>query len=164
LEDNHKKNIIAANKTTNVMKKILTILAFTGLVSLAKAEGVSSPYVLDEVAIEKTIAGAQDVTATFMSADAQGMALSAMNAPVQAAGQGSLKAGKSAVAAILLDFFLGGLGIHRFYLGTATLTGIGYILTLGGICGVVPFVDFIVLIVNSSDISKYEDNPKFFMW
>ncbi len=38
---------------------------------------------------------------------------------------------KSKVAAALLCFFLGGLGIHRFYLGYTTI-GIVQILTCGG--------------------------------
>ncbi|HBL74037.1 MAG: hypothetical protein A2W90_12580 [Bacteroidetes bacterium GWF2_42_66] len=71
---------------------------------------------------------------------------------------------KNAVAAILLDFFLGGFGVHRFYLGTKPMTGIGYILTCGGIFGIVPLVDLIVLIIDNEDISKYINNPKFFMW
>lgn len=71
---------------------------------------------------------------------------------------------KSAPVAIILDFFLGGLGIHRFYLGTELLTGLGYILTFGGIFGIVPLVDFIVLIINMDNISPYINNPKFFMW
>lgn len=72
--------------------------------------------------------------------------------------------GKDAVVAIVLDFFLGGFGVHRFYLGTEVLTGIGYILTCGGIFGIVPLVDFVVLIINNDDISRYVNNPKFFMW
>lgn len=71
---------------------------------------------------------------------------------------------KNATTALLLDFFLGGFGVHRFYLGTATMTGIGYILTCGGFLGIVPLIDFVVLIINLEDISKYVDNPKFFMW
>jgi TM2 domain-containing membrane protein YozV len=71
---------------------------------------------------------------------------------------------KDAVLAIVLDFFLGGLGIHRFYLGTKTMTGIGYILTCGGIFGIVPLIDFIELIIDNKDISKYVNNPNFFMW
>lgn len=73
-------------------------------------------------------------------------------------------ANKDAVVAILLDFFLGGFGVHRFYLGTEVMTGIGYIITCGGIFGIVPLVDFIVLIINMNDISPYINNPKFFMW
>ena len=38
---------------------------------------------------------------------------------------------KSTVVAYLLWFFLGGLGIHRFYLGRP-ISGIFYLLTLGG--------------------------------
>ncbi|TAE38530.1 MAG: TM2 domain-containing protein [Runella slithyformis] len=75
-------------------------------------------------------------------------------------------AGKDATTSFLLAFFLGALGVHRFYMGTATLTGIGYILTCGG-CGIVATVDWVVLLiamVNKEGISKYEDNPKFFMW
>jgi TM2 domain-containing membrane protein YozV len=71
---------------------------------------------------------------------------------------------KDAIVAIVLDFFLGGFGVHRFYLGTETMTGIGYILTCGGIFGIVPLVDFVVLIINNQDISQYVNNPKFFMW
>jgi len=71
---------------------------------------------------------------------------------------------KSAPVALLLDFFLGGLGVHRFYLGTEVLTGVGYILTCGGIFGIVPLIDFVMLIINFDDISPYIDNPRFFMW
>jgi TM2 domain-containing membrane protein YozV len=71
---------------------------------------------------------------------------------------------KSLALALILDFFLGDLGIHRIYLGTATWTWVGYILSCGGIFGIVPFVDFIVLIVHNQDISQYEDNTRFFMW
>jgi TM2 domain-containing membrane protein YozV len=71
---------------------------------------------------------------------------------------------KDAIVAIVLDFFLGGFGVHRFYLGTETLTGIGYILTCGGIFGIVPLIDFVVLIINNKDIGAFVNNPKFFMW
>ena len=55
------------------------------------------------------------------------------------------KAGKSWVVAILLSFFLGMLGIHRFYLGY-TVIGIIQLLTFGGL-GIWAFVDFIRIIV-----------------
>jgi TM2 domain-containing membrane protein YozV len=73
---------------------------------------------------------------------------------------------KNAAVAFILAFFLGGLGIHRLYLGTKTFTWVGYILTCGGIFGIVPLVDWILLLVGliNDDIGKYVDNPKFFMW
>jgi TM2 domain-containing membrane protein YozV len=53
--------------------------------------------------------------------------------------------GKSQVAAVLLAFFLGGLGIHRFYLGY-TVIGIIQLLTLGGL-GIWALIDFIRIII-----------------
>lgn len=52
---------------------------------------------------------------------------------------------KSWVAAILLCFFLGTLGIHRFYLGY-TWQGIVQLLTLGGF-GIWTLIDFIRIII-----------------
>ncbi len=56
------------------------------------------------------------------------------------------KAGnKSWIATLLLCFFLGGLGIHRFYLGY-TWQGIVQLLTLGGL-GIWVLIDFIRIII-----------------
>jgi TM2 domain-containing membrane protein YozV len=52
---------------------------------------------------------------------------------------------KSHVAAILLSFFLGGLGIHRFYLGY-TWQGVVQLLTLGGL-GIWALIDFVRIII-----------------
>lgn len=49
--------------------------------------------------------------------------------------------------ALLLCFFLGCLGIHRFYVGK-TGSGIAMLLTCGG-CGIWSLVDFIMILVNS---------------
>lgn len=60
-----------------------------------------------------------------------------MEADANAVGGGS----KSQLIAALLCFFLGGLGIHRFYLGY-TWQGIVQLLTAGG-CGIWALIDFI---------------------
>lgn len=52
---------------------------------------------------------------------------------------------KSWLAALLLCFFLGGIGVHRFYVGKVG-TGILQLLTLGGF-GIWALIDFIVIIV-----------------
>jgi len=50
---------------------------------------------------------------------------------------------KNNLTALLLCFFLGGLGIHRFYVGK-TGTGIVWLLTLG-VAGVGVLVDIIMI-------------------
>ncbi|MFA5802019.1 MAG: NINE protein [Thermoleophilia bacterium] len=52
---------------------------------------------------------------------------------------------KSKITALLLCFFLGGLGVHRFYVGK-TGTGILMLLTLGGL-GVWTLIDFVMIIL-----------------
>lgn len=54
---------------------------------------------------------------------------------------------KSWVPAMLLCFFLGVFGIHRFYVGKVG-TGILQLLTFGGL-GIWTMIDFILLIVGS---------------
>ena len=54
---------------------------------------------------------------------------------------------KKRLPAFLLCFFLGGLGIHRFYVGKIG-TGILQILTLGGL-GIWVLIDFIMITVGS---------------
>ena len=53
--------------------------------------------------------------------------------------------GKSQLIALLLCFFIGFLGIHRFYLG---YTGIGILMLLTfGLCGLLVLIDFIRIII-----------------
>jgi TM2 domain-containing membrane protein YozV len=52
---------------------------------------------------------------------------------------------KSQLVAALLCFFLGGLGIHRFYLGY-TAIGVIQLLTAGG-CGIWVLIDFIRILI-----------------
>jgi TM2 domain-containing membrane protein YozV len=52
---------------------------------------------------------------------------------------------KGFVPAILLCFFLGALGLHRFYVGKIG-TGILMILTLGGL-GIWVIIDFVMIVI-----------------
>jgi hypothetical protein len=64
---------------------------------------------------------------------------------------------KSQLIALLLVFFLGYLGIHRFYLGYTTI-GILQLLTLGG-CGIWALIDLIRIIIGDlgpADGSQYD--------
>ena len=54
---------------------------------------------------------------------------------------------KSYTVTLLLSFFLGGLGIHRFYTGHIGI-GIAQLLTCGG-CGIWALIDFIMICFNN---------------
>ena len=147
------------------MKKVILLSSAFFLAVCANSFAVSSEYVVDDMAVEMSLNSGIEVATLTPIANAEtttnALAATTNNLPATA-----MVAGKDGTTAFLLSFFLGVLGIHRFYMGTATLTGIGYIMTLGG-CGIVATVDWIVLLIamiNKEGIDKYEDNPKFFMW
>ncbi|MBK7133567.1 MAG: TM2 domain-containing protein [Bacteroidales bacterium] len=60
--------------------------------------------------------------------------------------------GKDWLTTLLLCFFLGFIGVHRFYTGH-TAIGVVQILTLGG-CGIWTLVDFIIIIVGNFKDAK----------
>jgi TM2 domain-containing membrane protein YozV len=140
----------------NMNKSFLFFLLFAFVLLVKQAD--ASAYTVNEKAVDQLFANATETS--MLSIHATDLSSSGFSASALA----PAAAQKDAVVAIVLDFFLGGLGIHRFYLGTEVLTGIGYILTCGGIFGIVPLVDFVVLIINNQNISAYVNNPKFFMW
>lgn len=60
--------------------------------------------------------------------------------------------------AILLCFFLGGLGLHRVYLQSQPIIILWYFLTIGGFFGLIPLIDFIRLIMGQVDHYKGNDS------
>lgn len=65
------------------------------------------------------------------------------NYPVQAKTVPGLFSKREWITTMVLSFFLGGLGVDRFYLGYTGI-GIGKLLTLGG-CGIWALIDFILI-------------------
>lgn len=136
------------------MKKIVVMSFILAVTVLCSYNAKASGYTADDKLIDQLFTSATEtVNVSFTDLSLAGTTATSLAA-----------SNKNAGVALLLDFFLGGFGVHRFYLGTEVMTGIGYILTCGGIFGIVPIVDFVVLIINYNDISKYVNNPKFFMW
>ncbi len=62
------------------------------------------------------------------------------------------KSEKGFVPTVLLCFFLGGLGVHRFFVGK-TGTGVVMLLTLGGL-GIWTLIDFVMIIIGKFTDAK----------
>ena len=73
---------------------------------------------------------------------------------------------KDPILAWLISFPAGILGLHRVYLGTDVKTVLLYIATAGGFLGIVPMIDWILLLrgIQTGDISRFVNNRRFIMW
>ena len=132
------------------------LLAFCGILSATNA----STYKLDDASIDVVIANAEEISPDFATiTDASNLlvATSSANATLSA---------KNPWAAWVICWFLGEFGIHRHYMGTSGSMWALYTFTCCGIFGIVPAVDWVVLLIGAikDDIRKYENNTKFFMW
>ena len=67
----------------------------------------------------------------------------------------------TAIAAFPLPF--GFVGAHRVILGTKPWIPVVYVATFGGCFGILPMIDFLVILFDS-DIEKFENDPNVFMW
>ena len=140
------------------MKKLLfALIAFVAISTMASA----APYKIDDAAVDNAIESAVEVSPVSFLSEVPAQLPAGMPASA------SVSADKSPVGAILLTFFLGGFGVHRHYMGTRPWMWAIYTFTVGGIFGVVPFVDFIVEIVaavEDNSVARYCGNTSFFMW
>lgn len=143
------------------MKKVLfSLFAVLALSFSAMAEN-DNAYTIDDNAIEQVFAQSTDVTA----GDVELFNLQGMMLPGQA-GENAVLSSKSPWAAWALCWVLGGFGIHRHYMGTAGYMWALYTFTFFGIFGIVPTIDWVVLLVGAiqGNISDYTNNRSFFMW
>lgn len=62
------------------------------------------------------------------------------------------------IVGAILALVLGGLGIHRVYLGSKGIIILWYILTIGGIFGLIPLIDFFRLLLQGSAHYKGNDS------
>ncbi|MBS1652162.1 MAG: TM2 domain-containing protein [Bacteroidetes bacterium] len=70
---------------------------------------------------------------------------------------------KLIAAALAFPLPFGIVGLHRIYLGTAPHVPVVYVATIGGVFGILPFIDFCILILDK-DVTRYNNNDKVFMW
>jgi len=133
------------------MKKLLLILSCIFVFAFSS----KANYVLNNNSIDQLFASATEVQITN---------LLETNSLDFAGTVATISSEKNAIVAAILAWFLGGFAIHRYYLGTKGSMFFYYFCTFGGIFGIVPLIDFVMLLVNSKDISKYCNNEKFIMW
>lgn len=136
------------------MKKITFVFAMLMCFFSVSAFASSESYTINDNAVEATFHAAKHVNSSI---DLNKL-LTTNQAP-----QATLS-DKEPIVAILLDLLIGGLAIHRVYLGGRPTLILLYFITCGGIFGILPLGDLIVLAINYDDISKYVDNDKFIMW
>ena len=127
---------------------LIAILAITVSANAAN-------YTVDDDAIDALIEASAEVSPLSLMPEA----------PVPAAASFS-SGSKSPIASFLLCTFLGGFGVHRHYMGTRPWMWAIYTFTCGGIFGIIPLVDWVMLLVGlvEDDISDYCGNTKFIMW
>lgn len=70
---------------------------------------------------------------------------------------------KITAVVLAFPFPFGIVGLHRIYLGTKPYVPVVYIATVGGVFGILPFIDFCVLVFDK-DFDRYQNNSKVFMW
>lgn len=70
---------------------------------------------------------------------------------------------KLIAAALAFPLPFGIVGLHRIYLGSAPYVPVAYIASFGGGVGLLPLIDFCVLLLDK-DTKKFVDNKKVFMW
>lgn len=132
------------------MKKfIVSSIAF-----LAISFGVNAAnYTIDENIIDAMIENSVEVSPLVLAAEAPAGASVASEDTVP-------------VVSFILCTFLGGFGVHRHYLGTTRWMWALYTFTFGGIFGIVPFGDWIMLLVGivEGNVSQYRGNMSFIMW
>jgi TM2 domain-containing membrane protein YozV len=135
------------------MKKFLLIFSTLFVFAI----GSKANYSLNESQLNQAFSNATEVLLVSLLENPAALNLAGVNTFYVASE-------KNAIVAALLAFFLGGYAIHRYYLGTKGTMFFYYFCTCGGIFGVVPLIDFVMLLVDSKDISKYCNNEKFIMW
>lgn len=140
------------------MKKLfLVCLSMFLYVGIASA---NDSFKLNDTKVDAMFSSATETSVSVMEMNAFNAELAGPTAKLDD------NSSKILIAAVV-DWFVGGFGIHRYILGTKGSMWAIYTFTVCGIFGIVPTVDFFVLIIDGLIMKhgdKYIDNPKFFMW
>lgn len=141
------------------MKKLLLVslsmFLFVGFIS------ANESYKLNDSKVDAMFSSANEASNAMQEMSILSNEISTMTS-VSASNETS-----KAIVATVVCWFVGGFGIHRYVLGTKGSMWAIYTFTVCGIFGIVPTVDFFVLLIDGVILGhgeKYVDNNKFFMW
>ena len=144
----------------NSMRFILTTFVFMALTISSLS---ASNYKLDDNAIDALFDNATVTEVTSLDLVNSNSTININNAVIS---QGNDQT-KVLVAWIVDWVGLGAFGIHRHILGTKGSMWAIYTFTVCGIFGIVPTIDWWVLLIDGLILQngdKYIDNENFFMW
>ncbi|MBP3254276.1 MAG: TM2 domain-containing protein [Bacteroidales bacterium] len=143
-------------------KAILLIAALTAFSAALMAE--DGKYVLNNAAIENAFAQAEEISVDNIGLFSQQAFDLFANTSSQM--PAAYRSSVNPWVSWALCWVLGEFGVHRHYMGTSRYMWATYTFTCCGIFGIVPLVDWVVLLVGAiqGDIRDYENNTKFFMW
>ena len=132
------------------MKKLLFIICYLITSSLVAEKKLTTVYYLDSASTIITLENIQ-----FNNEKPN---------PVFILFRKKHKLNKRITAAVLaFPFPFGIVGLHRIYLGTKPYVPVAYIASLGGVFGILPFIDFCAIAFDK-DFEQYKNNGKVFMW
>jgi hypothetical protein len=142
------------------MKKLALFFALSvACIANSFAGSSSTEYFLNESSVDALVASSEEVQMADLVAmnavDANGLT-----------GTAQLKAGQDKTVFLLLNFFLGGIAIHRYYMGVDgawyMFAGYACVPIAGAVAGCGDF--FYVLFGTGSTHEEYADNKKWFVW
>lgn len=134
---------------------IFTILLFIGKITYAVA--APNPGFCDTAYTNPIIIPLSDNEVFIESGDAR-------PSPILQRIRSKQRKNRKITATLLaLPLPFGIVGLHRIYLGSAPYVPVVYIATLGGAFGILPLIDFFVLVLEK-DIDRFNNNDKVFMW
>lgn len=159
------------------MKKLSSLLAVLLLTAgfafaAPSAEGTGSGQESQGQAVSQTApqyqANFDEIEALFNDAESvtETVPFDRIEEAMSAAPEG-VNSDTNLIIAIVLWFFgLGAFGLHRVILGGRPLLILLYFITCGGIFGIVPFVDVILMIVDAVNGggTRFENNDRFIAW
>ena len=141
---------------------VLTLLSCFSVSANNAGMQLASEFYVNDAVVETMFAGASEVKA--ITYDAVMDQVARMDLTKIGAVDRTTIAPKNGeqIISIILCFFLGGIAIHRVYLGSSPMLIVWYFLTCGGVFGIVPWIDFFTLIIFGTD--SYLDSDRFFSW